>query len=217
MTPKTEAPVNFDTSTAAPSDAVLVEHTRGGNHEAFGQLVVRYEKRLFGVIGRMISDRDLTRDIAQEAFLRAYERLDQFDSARRFGPWLFRIAVNLCVDLLRRRSRKRLLFFSDAPSNQPPEVTSNDPLPDHELAEEVRHVLDQVPLKYRTVLVLRDLEGFSCSEVAAIVNRREPTVRWRLARAREMFRRHWLARHPEAPSLSTAESDSKEVPRHESV
>ena len=68
--PKTEATVNFDTSDRAPSDAVLVERTRGGEPEAFGQLVGRYEKRLIGVIGRMIFDRELTRDIAQEAFLR---------------------------------------------------------------------------------------------------------------------------------------------------
>ena len=63
-----------------------------------------------------------------------------------------------------------------------------------ELAQEVRFVLDRLPLPYRTILVLRDLEGFSSAEVATIVNRREATVRWRLAKAREQFRRHWERR-----------------------
>jgi RNA polymerase sigma-70 factor (ECF subfamily) len=213
--PNTQVVSQQECSPTAVTDAVLVERTRQGDQSAFAQLVARYEQRLLRVIGRMISDRDLVRDVGQEAFLRAYERLDQFDSARRFGPWLFRIAVNLCVDLLRRRRRTALVVFSDAPANKPPEAISDDTLPERELAEEVRHVLEQIPVKYRTVLVLRDLEGFSCSEVAAIVNRREPTVRWRLARAREIFRRQWLARNPSTQVAANAEPNK--VRRHDLV
>ena len=69
-----------------------------------------------------------------------------------------------------------------------------DPRLRAELAQEVRFILDRLPLTYRTILVLRDLEGFSSAEVAAIVDRREATVRWRLAKAREQFRRHWERR-----------------------
>jgi RNA polymerase sigma-70 factor (ECF subfamily) len=69
-----------------------------------------------------------------------------------------------------------------------------DPRERDELAQEVRHVLERLAVPYRTVLVLRDLEGFSSAEVAAIVGKREATVRWRLARAREMFRDHWERR-----------------------
>lgn len=214
---KIGTPANLEEANGSgASDAVLVEQTRQGDQEAFGHLVRRYETRLLRVVGRMLPDRELARDVAQEAFLRAYERLDQFDSARRFGPWLFRIAVNLCVDLLRRRRRKRLAVFTDSPSNKAPEAVARDPAPDSELAEEVRYLVDQIPLKYRTVLVLRDLEGFSCTEVAAIVNRREPTVRWRLAQAREMFRRLWLARWPAANPVDQCQSEDK-VDRHESV
>ena len=71
------------------------------------------------------------------------------------------------------------------------EIPDPDPRPQIELGQEVQWVLEQIPLNYRTVLILRDLEGFSCSEVAAIEGRREATIRWRLSRAREMFRQIW--------------------------
>ena len=74
------------------------------------------------------------------------------------------------------------------------EVIDPDPRPRLELEQEVHHVLQEIPLNYRTVLVLRDLEGFSCSEVAAIEGRGEATIRWRLCRAREMIRKIWERR-----------------------
>ena len=83
------------------SDARLVEESRHGDHNAFGDLVLRYERRLMRVILRFVPDIESARDLTQETFLRAYERLNQFDPSRRFGPWLFRIGVNLTMDHLR--------------------------------------------------------------------------------------------------------------------
>src|SRR5574338_65610 len=91
---------------SSASDARLVEEARGGDRDAFGDLVVRYERRLIRVIMRFVPDQELARDLAQETFLRVYERLDQFDPSRRFGPWLFRIGVNLALDYLRKRRRR---------------------------------------------------------------------------------------------------------------
>jgi RNA polymerase sigma-70 factor (ECF subfamily) len=181
----------------ATSDARLVEEARGGDPDAFGQLVMRYEKRLLRLIGRFVADSDLARDLAQDTFLRAYQRLGQFDAARRFGPWLFRIGVNRCIDFLRQRRRSSLPCFSDAPNGLDPEVVCSDPSRERALAQEVHWVLEQIPLAYRTVLVLRDLEGFSCSEIAAILGRRHSTIRWRLACARDRFRVLWLRRNPD--------------------
>ena len=79
----------------------------------------------------------------------------------------------------------------DRRSFDPPDP---DPRLREELAQEVRFILDRIPLPYRTILVLRDLEGFSSAEVASIVGRREATVRWRLAKARDQFRQHWERR-----------------------
>ncbi len=177
------------------SDARLVEEVRRGDREAFGHLVRRYEERLISVIMRFVRDRETARDLAQETLFRAYERLDQFDPSRRFGPWLFRIGVNLTLDHLRQRKRRIWTnLFSDSPADRVPDPATPDPRQALDLEQEVRAVLDVLPEKYRTVLVLRDLENFSTSEIAAIVNRREPTIRWRLAEARGLFQKVWLRR-----------------------
>ena len=90
------------------SDARLVEDVRRGDRDAYGGLVMRYERRLIGVILRFVHDAELSRDLAQETFLRAFERLDQFDPSRRFGPWLFRIGVNLALDYPETQETPRL-------------------------------------------------------------------------------------------------------------
>src|SRR3954464_14220564 len=84
-------------------DARLVERARGGDDQAFAALVVRYERKLIRVLTRLVRDEELARDLAQETFWKVFNRLDHFDTARRFGPWLFRIGVNLGLDQLRRR------------------------------------------------------------------------------------------------------------------
>jgi RNA polymerase sigma-70 factor (ECF subfamily) len=193
---------------AGISDARLVEDARRGNREAFGTLVQRYERRLVRVILRFVSDIELAKDLAQETFLRAYVRFDQFDPSRRFGPWLFRIGVNLTFDHLRRRRRRgKLALFTDywSSGNSDPQVA--DPRGDLDTRQEVELVLTQVPEKYRTVLILRDMENFSTSEIAAILNRKEATIRWRLAEARNMFQRLWTKRQGTAPSNQDKPTD----------
>ncbi len=176
------------------TDARLVEQVRRGDRDAFGVLVGRYEKKLQRVLLRLVRDSEQARDLAQESFLRVYQHLDQFDTSRRFGPWLFRVGVNLAVDWLRRRKPTVRLSQIVREDGSTIEVFDPDPRPQLELEQEVHHVLQEIPLNYRTVLILRDLEGFSCSEVAAIEGRREATIRWRLSRAREMFRKIWERR-----------------------
>jgi RNA polymerase sigma-70 factor, ECF subfamily len=177
------------------SDARLVEAARRGSQAAFAKLVQRYERRLIRVIGRFIRDADQADDLAQETFLRVYERLDQFDPSRRFGPWLFRIGVNLCLDH-HRRKRRRIWgwLFSDSGNDSWPDPAIADPRGAQDLAQEVQSVIAQIAEKYRVVLVLRDMENFSTSEIAAILNRREATIRWRLAEARLRFQQLWELR-----------------------
>lgn len=177
------------------NEARLVEEARRGDHEAFGDLVRRYEHRVARVIFRFVRDRDLAEDLTQETFLRAYERLDQFDPSRRFGPWLFRIGVNLTLDYLRRRKRRGWWsLFSEANAERSPDPAVPDPRQALDLKQEVEAVLERLPEKYRTVLVFRDLENFSTSEIAAILDRKEATIRWRLAEARNMFQKLWVKR-----------------------
>ncbi|MCH7990475.1 MAG: sigma-70 family RNA polymerase sigma factor [Planctomycetes bacterium] len=195
-------------SGSAASDARLVEDARQGERDAFGELVLRYEQRLIRVILRFVPDLETSRDLAQETFLRVYERLDQFDPSRRFGPWLFRIGVNLTLDYLRKRKRRgRWMLFSESSSDRPMEATTPDPRKALDVKQEVRAVLEQIPEKYRAVLILRDLENFSTSEIAAILDRKEATIRWRLAEARNRFRTVWTRRLGDVPESDSAESE----------
>jgi RNA polymerase sigma-70 factor (ECF subfamily) len=192
--PKTDA-IDEYPSNGGTSDARLVEDVRRGDHAAFGQLVRRYEGRLMNVLLRFVRDRELARDLSQETFLRVFERLDQFDPARRFGPWLFRIGVNLALDFMRKRKRRIWpSLFSDSRADKGPDPAVADPRQALDLEQEVRKVLEMIPEKYRTVLILRDLENFSSSEIAAILHRKEATIRWRLAEARLRFEQLWTRR-----------------------
>jgi len=183
---------------ASLNDAWLVERARHGDHAAFAVLVRRYERKLIRVLARLIRDPEMARDLAQETLWRVYSRLDRFDTARRFGPWLFRIGVNLGLDQLRRNRSEppppASIDRTHGERHLPFELPDPDPRIRAELAQEVQFILAQMPVSYRTILVLRDLEGFSSSEVAAIVGRREATIRWRLSRAREKFREIWQRR-----------------------
>lgn len=188
------------------NDAWLVERTRQGDQAAFGVLVRRYERKLIRVMARLVRDPEVARDLAQETFWRVYNRLDRFDTGRRFGPWLFRVGVNLGLDHLRRGRSDPApgsldrIHGDDGTPFDPPDP---DPRVRAELAQEVQFILAQLPVSYRTILVLRDLEGFSSSEVAAIVGRREATIRWRLSKAREKFRQIWERRQDAAREAAT--------------
>jgi RNA polymerase sigma-70 factor (ECF subfamily) len=193
------------------SDARLVEDARLGDQKAFGELVRRYERRLIRVILRFVRDPDQAEDLAQESFLRVYERLDQYDASRRFGPWLFRIGVNLTLDYLRKRKRRVWgMLFTDSTREKWPDPAVADPRQSIDLHQEVWKVIEQLPEKYRIVLVLRDLENFSTSEIAAILGRREATIRWRLAEARNRFQELWEKRQRRGENGATAPAAKRE-------
>lgn len=193
-------------------DASLVDMVRRGDRDAFGLLVQRYEGRLLGVLLRFVPDYELARDLAQEAFLRAYEKLEQFDPSRRFGPWLFRIGVNLALDFNRRKKRRGWAsLFSDAGGDRDPDPETADPRRERDLSQEVRRVLELLPEVDRSVLILRDFENFSTSEIAAVLNRKEATVRWKLAEARNRFAKIWKKRNGEGSRLAGDPNDGDET------
>src|SRR5579864_8259758 len=124
-------------------DARLVEQARAGDDLAFAALVVRYERKLIRVLMRLVHDEELARDLAQETFWKVYTRLDRFDTARRFGPWLFRVGVNLGVDLLRRHEAPLAASIDRPPGRawHEEELADPDPRVREELAQEVRFVV----------------------------------------------------------------------------
>jgi RNA polymerase sigma-70 factor (ECF subfamily) len=205
--------VEAATSLSELGDAWLVERAKHGDQQAFAVLVRRYERKLIRVLVRLVQDPETARDLGQETLFRVYSRLDRFDTARRFGPWLFRVGVNLGLDWLRSRKSETIASLSldrahhdGRPTLEPADA---DPRVQADLVQEVQFVLERIPVAYRTILVLRDLEGFSSSEVAAIVGRREATVRWRLSKAREKFREVWQRRQEGAREVITADEGER--------
>lgn len=188
------------------NDAWLVERARHGDHQAFAVLVRRYERKLIRVLSRLVREPEQALDLAQETFWRVYVRLDRFDTSRRFGPWLFRVGVNLGLDWLRSSRNDQppsaSIDLTNGDGKSKFELADPDPRIQADLAQEVQFVLALMPVSYRTILVLRDLEGFSSSEVAAIVGRREATVRWRLSKARERFRELWERRQEDLRGMA---------------
>lgn len=198
-----------DDLTGAINEARLVDEARRGNRQAFGELVTRYERRLIRVIQQFVKSPELAEDLAQETFIKVYERLDQFDPSRRFGPWLFRIGVNQTLDYIRRRKRRGWwLLFTDRNSEKSPDPSIADPRQALDLQQEVETVLEQIPENYRIVLMLRDLQNFSSSEIATMLGRKEATIRWRLAEARRMFQEIWVKRRDKVGSPSPGASTS---------
>ncbi len=158
------------------------------------------------------SDED-AQDLAQEAFLRVFRNLERFDFEHDFTTWLYRIVTNLAIDHLRKRrpaiSTSGLLDDEETDLDLP---DPRDELPsDHivamETAGEVQECLSALAPHFQSVLVLRELEGLPCTEIAEIVGATHVTVRWRLHRGRKLFQEEWERRQRVAEAGLLADSE----------
>jgi RNA polymerase sigma-70 factor (ECF subfamily) len=185
-TPLSMSHVSRERAESAPADITrLVQLTLGGDAAAFEQIILRYETRVMGMAARFLGGKDDARDVAQEVFLRAFKYLHRLDLQKPVEPWLMRIAVNVCRDTARRRQRRWNTFVE----TEPPDAidATADPHADLVRKQERRilqQALDTLPEKERLALVLRDVEGFSTAEVAAILQSSETTVRSQISRGR---------------------------------
>ena len=192
-------------STAPPnpppgdSDAQLVQRAATGDQRAFELLVIKYQRRLQRLIGRMVRDSDLVEDIAQETFIRAYRALSQFRGESQFYTWLYRIAVNTTKKFLQERKRSPTMsdraFVSNDDNDETfravgepsTEETPESVLAAKEIAAAVNSGLEALPLDLRQALTLREIEGLSYEEIAAVMDCPMGTVRSRIFRARELI------------------------------
>jgi RNA polymerase sigma-70 factor (ECF subfamily) len=169
------------------SDRQLVARTRGGEADAFGELVRRYQTSVYNVCYRLLADSAEAEDQTQEAFLRAYRRLGTYDDQRPFGPWIRRVAANLCLNALQRR--RTTMPLEDEYDDLPGEVGEMpEPSGDRkEEVERVRRALLRLPDHYRAVIELRHYQELSYDEIAAALRIAPGDVRTRLYRARRMI------------------------------
>jgi len=178
------------------SDAELVVRCQQHDPEAFRLLVERYRRRSWKVAYNLVGNREVARDISQEAFVRVFRAIATCDPDRGFTQWFDRVVVNLSIDYLRRRGRSATVPLEVVVEPPAPTEGPDADLERHETRRLVRTVLEELPLTHRSVLVMRDIEGMDCVEIAKILGKSPGTVRWRLSRARRAFKRAWLRRRP---------------------
>jgi RNA polymerase sigma-70 factor, ECF subfamily len=180
----------------ADSDLMLVERTVAGDQRAFELLVIKYQRRIQRLIGRMVRDVDLVEDIAQETFIRAYRALHQFRGDAQFYTWLYRIAVNTAKKSLMELKRDPTVSESFLKSDDDDETKTrrNEPMSDEtpesvfaakEIATVVNAAMEALPEDLRQAVTLREIEGLSYEEISSVMNCPIGTVRSRIFRARE--------------------------------
>lgn len=177
-------------------DLGLVQACRAGRTEAFSVLVQRYQGRLFPTIARLVGSVPDAEDIVQDAFVRAFEKLDQFQGESSFYTWIYRIAVNLALSGHRRRRVRAaprpgghwMAGRGKHPADESVEADPAAPLERAERERLVREALDRLGPEHRAVVVLRDFDGHRYEEISAILDIPVGTVRSRLHRARGELR-----------------------------
>ena len=167
------------------TDRDLVLLTRRGEVEAFGEVVARYQKSVFNVCYRMLGERMEAEDLAQETFIRAYERLRTFDAKRPFGPWIRKVATNVCLNHIQKQKPESYEF--DEERDQSPAAARQEPevhLQGAQAADEVRKAILSLPGHYRAVIELRHYQEMSYSEIAEVLELPVSDVKSHLYRAR---------------------------------
>jgi RNA polymerase sigma-70 factor (ECF subfamily) len=187
-------------------DAPLIEATLAGDSAAFGQLVGRYQDRLYNALVRVLGSAEDARDLVQDAFVQAYLKLSSFRGTSAFYTWLYRIAFNLAMSHARKqRPAASLDRMKDSFGGEP---VDGQPGPDSRMTQceqvaLVHAALAELSVEYRQILVLRELEGCRYDEIAEILELPAGTVRSRLFRARMQLRDHL------APAMREEEGASK--------
>ncbi|HEX7896454.1 MAG TPA: RNA polymerase sigma factor [Planctomycetota bacterium] len=171
-------------------DTALVGQCLGGKPEAYGRLVEKYSARIINLAYAMMSDRHEAEDVAQEAFVRAYKGLPRFQRKAKFSSWLYQIALNLCKDHLKAKSRHAKSADEDQLNGVDgnPRDEAATMVVEGELSQKMRERIQELPVLYRESFVLRHLQGLDYADIAKITEVPADTVRVRAYRAREMLR-----------------------------
>jgi len=178
-------------------ELALVQAAKNGDDSAFEDLVRRYDRNVFRIAQHITQNREDAEDVVQDAFLKAYSNLEQFQGQSKFYTWLVRIAVNEALMKLRRRRPERVVSLDEDVKTEedsvPREIADWSPNPEQlykqaELKDILTRTIQGLPPSFRTVFVLRDVEGLSTEETADALDLSIPAVKSRLLRARLQLR-----------------------------
>jgi len=180
------------TSGGDVKDSSIIEKVLAGDAQTFEMLILKYQSKLFATILNVVKDRELAEDITQEAYMKAFQKLDTLKDHNQFYAWLKRIALNLALNHFERSKRimdveneeDETSFFERIPDGESPEeLVVKD-----ELKRYVRHFVEALPDKLRVVIIFREIEDMSYEEISEIMNIPIGTVRSRLFNARQMIK-----------------------------
>ncbi|WP_027621308.1 sigma-70 family RNA polymerase sigma factor [Acetivibrio clariflavus] len=176
----------------------LVERAKSGELEAFEQLIIGCQKKVFNIAFRMVGNYDDANELAQEVFIKAFRSIKNFKGDSSFSTWIYRITANVCLDELRKRKNRTIVSLDqDIELNDGDvkrQMPDNAPTPDMEAeSNEVKSIVNesiqQLPDDYKSMIILRDIQGFSYDEISKIVNCPEGTVKSRINRARQALKK----------------------------
>src|SRR6201993_1462039 len=193
-------------------DVLLVNRARAGDMEAYEKLVRQYDRQVFRIAQHITQNREDAEDVVQDAFLKAYEKLDQFQGNSKFYTWLVRIAVNESLMRLRKRRTGRMVSIDEdvvtEDGSVPRDLADWAPDPEQNYTQsELQRILEKtikgLPPGFRVVFELRDVQGLSTEETAEALNLSIPAVKSRLLRARLQLRER-LTRYFKRKSASAA-------------
>jgi RNA polymerase sigma-70 factor, ECF subfamily len=180
------------------SDHDLIEQAKQGDEDAFAEIVRRYKNPIVNYLYRFLNDYEEAVDLAQETFVRVYFAIDRYHRGFAFSTYIYRIATNLAISEIRRRRRRRLLSLSGLFQSDYEETAEYQPrderiLPDAELVDDeqsrvIAKAIAALPEKYRVAIILRDVQGRSYEEIAAIMELGLGTTKSRINRGRGLLR-----------------------------
>ena len=174
---------------------LLLKKSMKGDNDAFGELILKYENFVYNTVYHAIGNREDAFDVSQEVFIKAFRALKNFRGDCKFSTWLYKIAMNASKDYIREKSKRRTISLSDwtdeENGNRPPDIIEDsiDAKPEesyerNETRDSVRKAIANLSEDHRTVIVLRDIEGYSYEEIADMLDLEIGTVKSRISRAR---------------------------------
>jgi len=196
----------------------LVALAKQGDCDAFGQLIIQNQNRIYSLALRMVRHPEDALDLSQESFLNAWKGLKQFKGDSSFATWLYRLASNACIDYLRRQKKRQALeqavsLDDDSPTQAHiPALTFNpqDELERKELRQTLEDALWHLSAEHRQVLILRELDGLSYQEIGDLLSLQVGTVKSRIARARVSLRNQLLQQGNFLPGGASISIEKKE-------
>ncbi|WP_243109359.1 RNA polymerase sigma factor [Anaerophilus nitritogenes] len=176
----------------------LIHKSQQGHIESFENLIKNYQKLAFNIAYRMLGNIEDAKDATQDAFLKAYKNIDQFKEESTFSTWLYKIVTNTCLDVLRKKKKIKIYSYDQNIETEKGkvlrEIADEENTPEkivekNEIQKHMQQAIDSLSEHHRSVIILRDIQGFSYEEIAKILNCSKGTVKSRINRARQALKK----------------------------